>query len=91
MEEEISYSIGKAPNTSWHIHFVNLNSNSVLPLVAETWDGIDIQDFEWYTVALGIKHTLWLYYYIQVNIKVNSYTMKAMDYNSDKRYSELSD
>ena len=56
----------------------------------ETRDDIDIHNFDLCNLDLSIKHTLLLYYYIQVNIKVPYYTIQAMAAYSYKRYSEVS-
>ena len=44
----------------------------------DTQDDASIQDFDWCYAYLGIKHTQFLYSYLQVNIKVASYTMKLI-------------
>ena len=91
MEEDISYSVDWAPTPSWNIDFVHLNSDSLLPPVGETQDGVNIHNSYQCNAALGIKHTPCFYYFLQVNIKVPSSTMKAMTDYSDKRFSEVSD
>ena len=84
------YSVGMAQTPSWHISFVNLNSNSLLSHVAETLDDVDIHNFDQFIAALGTKYKPRFSYSLQVNIKVNSYAMKVIDYYSDKRHSEVS-
>ena len=79
MEEERSYSIGRAPTLSRHNFFVDLNSNSLLPPVMETRDDVNIHNFDLFIAVLGIEHTPCLYFSLQVNIKVPSSTMKLMD------------
>ena len=46
MEEEIRYSVGRASTPSRDIIFVYLNSNSLLPPVAENRDNFNIHNFD---------------------------------------------
>ena len=90
MKEDRSYSVGRVSTTSQHICFVALNSNSLLPPIAENQDDVNVHDFDKCTAALYIKHTPCLYSYIQEIIKVPSSKNKIMNTYSDKRHSEVS-
>ena len=80
-----------SPTPSRHICFVNLNPNSLLPPVSETWYDVDIPGFDRFNAALGIKHKLCLSSSLQVNINILYSEMKIMADYSDKRHSEVRD
>ena len=72
MEEQRRYIVGRYQTPSRNIRFIDLKSNSLLPPVAQTQDDVNIHYVDQFNAVMGIKHTLFLSYSLQVNIKVPS-------------------